>query len=309
MSTTLPAAHRAAAPPSPHPPTTWTVRRRNSVSEPGIRGAPPAVPGTAPVSAPAADCAVPVPCNAGTRNQHGGRQLNRRYEFSWLARHGDIFDVSRSAPALPWFEEAFSAFARGTMFHTDQGLRAVEDLMPGDMIETFEGDFQPVLWLGSMLTGAPGAGLAPAPEQAPTQTPGMFRVMADAFGPGRPAGDLMLGPAARLLQRSDRLRQKLGLRQALVPVGAGADGHSVIALRPVTAQRTWHLMLPAHRVIRANGVDVESFHPGSLSPERMGWDLRAEFLALFPHLPAPGQFGALACPRLSTADMASLLAA
>ena len=137
----------------------------------------------------------------------------------------------------------------------------------------------------------------------------MFRVMAEAFGPGRPAGDLMLGPAARLLQRSDRLRQKLGLREALIPVQARSDGHSVIALQPLAAQRTWHLMLPAHRLLRANGVEVESFHPGSPRPERLGWDLHAEFLALFPHLNSPGQFGALACPRLSETDMAALLAA
>jgi Hint domain-containing protein len=320
MSTPLPAAGHAAA--HPHPPTTWTVRRRSSVSEPGTSKAPGAGTGKAPGAARdttsgTASGTVPAvaagtawaAAGAGSTHTSLRRQVNRRYEFSWLARNGDILDVSRSAPALPRFEEAFSAFGRGTMFHTDQGPRAVEDLLPGDMIETFEGDYQPVLWLGSMLTGAPppGSGTAQAPDNR--QTPNMFRLMAEAFGPGRPFSDLMLGPAARLLQRSDRLRQRLGLREALVPVQARADGHSVIALQPLTAQRTWHLMLPAHRVIRANGVEVESFHPGSLRPERMGWDLRTEFLALFPHLRPPGQFGALACPRLSATEMASLLAA
>jgi Hint domain len=310
MSTPLPAVADAAARPTPHPPTTWTVRRRNSISDPEARTAPQTAPDTASGMAPAVaagaaqahGCAGPV---EGLR----GRQVNRRYEFSWLARNGDIFEVSRSAPALPRFEEAFSAFARGTMFQTSQGLRAVEDLLPGDMIETFEGDFQPVLWLGSMLTGAPPPGPGAARATDRPQGPDMFRLMAEAFGPGRPAGDLMLGPAARLLHRSDRLRQKLGLREALLPVQARADGHSVIALQPLTVQRTWHLMLPAHRVIRANGVEVETYHPGSASPERTGWELHAEFLALFPHLRAPGQFGALACPRLSLTDMAALLAA
>jgi len=75
----------------------------------------------------------------------------RRYEAVHLASNGDIVEHSHIAPAIPQFEEAFSAFARGTIFQTKTGPVAVEDLLPGDMVLTADGEFEKLTWKGSMM--------------------------------------------------------------------------------------------------------------------------------------------------------------
>jgi hypothetical protein len=111
----------------------------------------------------------------------------RRFEMLWAAENGDVLDRQVSAPALPVFEDAFSAFARGALIPTEHGPVAIEDLLPGDRIETVGGDFLPIKWIGSMQLDAQGTRAKGAAPEC------LYRLMADSFGYGRPAPDLLLG--------------------------------------------------------------------------------------------------------------------
>ena len=75
--------------------------------------------------------------------------LTRRYEMSWLTPDG-VESGTRIAPAAAPFEEAFAAFARGTLIATEDGPVAVEDLVPGQQIVTADGASETLLWVGSM---------------------------------------------------------------------------------------------------------------------------------------------------------------
>ncbi|WP_336097634.1 Hint domain-containing protein [Roseovarius sp. CH_XMU1461] len=208
----------------------------------------------------------------------------RVYDVSWLNRHDGSVQRSRvEAPAGPIFEAAFSAFARGTLITTTQGPVAVEDLVPGMLIQTRERGPSPLLWIGSMQL---------APDNIAPVAP-LTRVMTDAFGLGRPSPDFLAGPGARLLQRTTGGPGDNSLRS----VQSFADGHSVIPLRPPSPVRLYHLALQRHATITAAGLTTESFHPGAGFNSIVSYETSVRFMALFPHLRKTSEFGSLAHPR------------
>ncbi|HHI71565.1 MAG TPA: Hint domain-containing protein [Rhodobacteraceae bacterium] len=226
----------------------------------------------------------------------------RRYDISYLGRNGDVIEVNRIAPSIPIFEDAFSAFARGTLVATNNGPVAVEDLLPGDRIQTRDNGLQTLQWVGSMM-------LAPAALHRETRQKKLCRITADAFGLGRPAPDLILGPGARLLRRDAALVGAMGTPSALAPVKAFADGEIVLEVKPVTAVKVYHLAFARHQIICANGLETESYHPGPVERLQIDHEMKTIFMALFPHIRLLRDFGELSYPRLSLETAQEILAA
>lgn len=227
----------------------------------------------------------------------------RTYDMLWTTPNGDIWDQSTQAPAVPVFEDAFNAFARGTLVPTEHGPVAIEDLLPGDRVETNGGDLLPIKWIGSMQLDAKGTrSLEATPES-------LYRLMSDSFAHGHPAPDLLLGRGARYLHRAHALKSYLGTAEALAPVSSLLDGHSVIKVTPISSVRTYHICLSQHRLIRINGIDLETYHPGTSASGQLIGTLRSTFMNLFPHLSELGDFGAMVHPRLSMGDLVALDAA
>jgi len=222
--------------------------------------------------------------------------LTRRFELEWLEADGEIADITKIAPALPAFEEAFAAFTHGTLIQTPEGPVAVEDLAPGTDISTAEGESTTLLWKGA-ITIVPGA---PTLRDGPEK---LYRVTADAFGLGRPARDVLLGPDARLLTRDPVVRAAVGADAAFVPVAALADGVSVVEVHPVNPIRVYHLVTAAHHTILAGGLEVETFAPRAAIPESLSHEMLGVFLGLFPHLSTLRDFGRARWPRLSAEMM------
>lgn len=116
----------------------------------------------------------------------------------------------------------------------------------------------------------------------------------------------MLGTGARVLLRSDALKAYLGATHALAPVSALIDGVSSFEVTPPSRVRTYHICLERHAMVKVNGVECETFHPGLGAATQLGGDLRERFMALFPHLDDLGDFGAMAHPRLTPTDLIQL---
>jgi len=154
----------------------------------------------------------------------------RRFAVQWIDRCGNFDDLSKLAPAIPLFEDAFSAFGRGALIPTMDGPVAIEDLSPGTLVETTTG-LAPLMWIGAM-TISPGSA---AQQASPLR---MYRIAADAFGLGRPMPDLLLGPAARLLNRGPSVRVTHGTEAVLEPIAPMTDGMSVIEITPVSTIQT-----------------------------------------------------------------------
>lgn len=227
--------------------------------------------------------------------------MTRRYETAWLCADGSVETATRIAPALPEFEEAFSAIARGTVIETAAGLVAVEDLVPGTTIVTADGRREQITWIGTMTLFPPQTvpGLAPAT---------MTRITADAFGEGRPMPDLMLGPQARVAVQGGRYGRTDGLRTS-IPARSLIDGESIVEVTPVAPVSVYHIVLARHGALRCAGVEIESYHPGKDQAERLDPQLAQLFIAMFPHLKSFSDFGPMAHLRLSAAEADGMIAA
>lgn len=220
--------------------------------------------------------------------------LTRRYEVAWIDAQGNIVSTTRVAPAVPAFEAAFSAFSRGTLIATVAGPVAIEDLHPGALVVTRSGP-QPVRWIGRILL--------PPTNLRQDSGPDVFRLTGDCFGPNRPSPDLVLCSGARLVRRVPGVG---GPSETLVPVADFADGVTVTRISPMSAVPSFHLALDRHAVIEANGLAVESFHPGREPVEALSPDQQRLYLSLFPWLEGFSGFGPLALPRASAEQEGAL---
>lgn len=237
---------------------------------------------------PVAPSYAPRPVPQPERRPAG---LMRKYEVMALLDDGTITDRQIIAPATPVFEETSCAFARGTLVSTKRGPMAVEDLLPGDLVESDRG-FVPVVWIGS-TTFVPNA------PQGESGLKCLYRITAEAFGFGRPMCDIMVGPAARMTLRREKLRDLIGRDTVLVPVHEFCDGERIFEVNPPSSVQMYHLSLERHGTIKAAGYDMECYHPGRNAGAQLGPNTRALFLSMFPNLESLEEFGEVTMTRTS----------
>ncbi|MFT6091674.1 Hint domain-containing protein [Sulfitobacter sp.] len=143
----------------------------------------------------------------------------------------------------------FVCFASGTLIATPDGDRAVEDLVPGDMIMTHDNGPQPLLWRGARTLKF---SVAAQHRQQPIEfKPG-------ALGIGQPKHRLVVSPQHRMLLHT-------GDREVLAPA-LGFVGAAGVRKMRGSRSVTYHtLLLANHEIIIANGALVESFYPGRVA--------------------------------------------
>jgi hypothetical protein len=132
-----------------------------------------------------------------------------------------------------------ACFAEGTRIATEHGPVAVEDLRVGDTLLTADGVEEPVVWIGSRAVACERH---PKPE-----TVWPVRVAAGAFGRNVPVRDLYLSPDHAVF-----------VDGVLVPVKLLINGTSIVQTRRATVTY-YHVELPMHAVILAEGLTVESY--------------------------------------------------
>lgn len=225
----------------------------------------------------------PVPARA--------QRAMRKFQIAYLDRNGLPSWTEQIAPASPVFESAFSAFAHGVPIATPDGPVAVQDLVPGMRVTTETRGPMQVLWIGSMTLVPQGPGV----ESAACR---MTRVMPDSFGLGKPEANLMAGPGARILARQPGMDHGLGRERLLIPAQDLVDGMNVIEITPPRPITVYHVALRQHAILRAAGIEMESFHPGVAFDRRMGHNTLTLFLSMFPHISNPADFGKTVCPRI-----------
>jgi len=191
-------------------------------------------------------------------------------------------------------------FTPGTRIAVPGGERPIEDIRPGDHVETRDNGPQQVLWTGRRRMT--GARLYAMPHLRP------IRVRAGAIGGGRPDGDLIVSPGHRMLFTGRAAAALFSAPEVLIAARdlVGAPGISVEAGLPEVTYI--HLLTERHEVIRANGVDTESFHPASAAFDLIEPNQRAALLAIMPELETdPTAYGAYARRSLTSSETAILL--
>lgn len=225
--------------------------------------------------------------------------IMRKYEAAALLPDLTISFNQHVAPATAVFEEAASGFARGTLIPTVNGAVAIEDLLPGDYVETASGP-EPVMWVGSTT-------FVPGHEDSETTLTGLTRVSCDAFGPGRPSMDLLLGPAARMTVKHERLKTLIGHDTVLAPVSDYVDGDRFLTVTPGGTVQLYHFMTRAHTTFDLGGLTVETYHPGKSVGQTLGQNMRALFLSMFPNIDQLEDFGQTRITRTTREVIDSLV--
>ena len=130
-------------------------------------------------------------------------------------------------------------FAAGTRIRTDAGDIAVEHLKLGDRIVTRDGPPQPITWIGHRH-------VRPARHPHPQQVRPV-RIEAHAFGPNEPQAALHLSPDHAIFAEG-----------VLIPVKHLING---VTVRQVDVESVtyFHIELPEHAVILAEGLPAESY--------------------------------------------------
>ncbi len=219
-------------------------------------------------------------------------------DVSWLNADGTVGTSNIMAPALPMIEAACGNVARGTLISTSDGPIAVEDLTPGTRILTSEYGPLPLQWVGSTLH---------LPNDAPGQEGNkLFRVTADAFGLAKPSADLMLAPRSHILMRHAACRELFGVDLAFAPIRAFEDGLQVVAITPISGIQLYNLAFDRQATIIANGVELESFHPGPFAETLLDKDLLGSLLRLFPQAREMADFGPQLTQRLTSFEVRTL---
>lgn len=146
-------------------------------------------------------------------------------------------------------------FTAGTRLATPAGPRPVEALREGDLVDTRDGGGQEILWIGHRRLS--GAQMHALPELRPV------RIRAGALSPARPSADLVVSPRHRVLLEGRPADALFGTSEVLVAAEDLVNDRTVLRDHGAREVTYIHLLLPRHHIVRANGVETESFHPAS----------------------------------------------
>lgn len=188
-------------------------------------------------------------------------------------------------------------FTPGTRIATPLGLRLIEELRPGDKVQTKDNGVQEIQWTGARRMT--GARLFAMPELRPV------RIRPGALGKGRPDEELLVSPGHRILFEGDIAMDLFNTSEVLIAAKDLVNGDSVAvdyALREVTYV---HMMFERHQVVWANGIETDSFHPANTALSTLSMEDRAELLHLYPELQSdPHLYGGFARRNLTTSEAA-----
>jgi hypothetical protein len=135
---------------------------------------------------------------------------------------------------------SLACFRAGTHIMTEDGPCAVEDLRVGDRVPTqLHGDPLPIIWIGHRTIDCRRH---PMPARV-----WPIRVAAHAFGPSMPQRDLYLSPDHAVF-----------VNDVLIPVKHLVNGGTVAQV-PVDEATYYHIELPQHDVVLAEGLPTESY--------------------------------------------------
>lgn len=135
--------------------------------------------------------------------------------------------------------QTFACFARGTRIATPRGEVAVEDLHEGDLVQTLEGEAEPIRWIGLRTVDCR--------RHARPEAILPVRVQAHAFGRGLPHRDLDLSPDHAIFAEG-----------VFIPVKHLVNGRTIRQMS-VASVTYFHVELDGHAVIYAEGLPTESY--------------------------------------------------
>lgn len=153
-----------------------------------------------------------------------------------------------------------ACFVAGTRLATESGEVAVQSLRAGDRVRAvLTGRWEKVTWIGHRVVDCVRH---PRKDQV-----WPVKVSAHAFGPCQPGRDLWLSP-----------HHAVYVNDVLIPIGLLINGTTIRQIQ-LPAIAYWHVELPRHEVILAEGLPAESYLD---TGDRTDFMSAGAFVTLFP---------------------------
>ncbi len=227
--------------------------------------------------------------------------LHRPTETNITAEPGFKGGIGNFDPFFPGtLDDNPICFVSGTMIDTDTGPRAVETLVPGDLIVSVDRGAIPLRL--SLYSDVTATILKRHPELRP------IRISAGALGCGLPDRDLLVSPQHRILIRSRIAQRMFDTDEVLVAAKQLLQLDRIDIAADLDEFRYYHLVFDQHEVIRSNGALSESLYPGPEALRSVGPAARREIYTLFPHLRDIDPSAVIAARMLASGRQARKLA-
>lgn len=133
-----------------------------------------------------------------------------------------------------------ACYTKGTLIMTATGEVAVEDLSVGDQVMTVTGALEPVIWLGNSTIHCE--------RQLHQDKAYPVRILKDAFGVNLPKRDLFVSPD-----------HSIYIDGVMIPAYCLINGSTITQDKTETLVTYYHLELPKHNAILAEGLPAESY--------------------------------------------------
>ncbi|SMO99580.1 Hint domain-containing protein [Paracoccus laeviglucosivorans] len=172
--------------------------------------------------------------------------------------------------------EAPLCFAAGTMLETPDGLRAIEDLVEGDLVTTKDSGAQPIRWMGRTILNCTKLAL--------NENLRPIRIKAGSLGGGTPTSDLIVSPQHRVLVRSKIAQKMFGAAEVLVAAKQLLTIDGIDIAIDMEKVEYFHMLFDNHEIVISNGAETESLYTGPQALRSVGAAASEEIFAIFPEL-------------------------
>jgi hypothetical protein len=190
-------------------------------------------------------------------------------------------------------------FVPGTRIETPDGATLVEELQPGDRVNTKDNGVQDIRWIGRRHMS--GSRLVAMPHMRP------IRLRSHFFDLGQPDPDLILSPDHRIVVKGRAAQDLFNTPEVLVAARDLVNDHSVTIDHSHRTAEYIHLMLDSHQIVWANGVECESFHPANATLDQIETTQRFALMEQFPTVADnPYDYGDFVRRNLTQAEAAIL---
>ncbi len=214
----------------------------------------------------------------------------------WVVRTA----IDRSPAAGARASGGVICFTPDTRISTPDGPRMIQNLRQGDLILTRDNGAQPVLWSGHRRMS--GARLYAMPHLRP------IRFRTGALGIDRPDQELIVSPQHRMLIRGATAQALFNTPEVLVRAEDLLNDATITVDHTMREVTYVHVMLEAHNIVWANGIETESFHPSNTALDMIDPAQREGLLALRPDIARdPHSYGDYARRNLSGSEAAILM--
>lgn len=188
-----------------------------------------------------------------------------------------VFSNNTSMDATRYDANYAVCYAPGTLIDTPDGPRAVETLVPGDLVMTLDHGAQAIRWVRS----------ADHPLEDAEEEAKPVQIKAGTLGHNRPAADLIVSPQHRILVGGAGQLQHIFGSEVFVPAKSLTPLPRICHMKG-KARITWiHFACERHEVITASGCLSESLLLGPVVIKGLSAAERKDLTDSFGPVSAP----------------------